>query len=130
MKIASVSFAGKKEIHNYAKKAQPLTNEEKTLVKTACEFHDLEVDKTSDGDFLNDPNKARKVTAEYLDALDKVGASKLAYLIAVDTINAPVIKNDVLPFTKYAIIEAALDIASKSKEVTKKDLIKNFDVLH
>lgn len=130
MTIAQVSFAGKREICNYAKNAQPLTTEEKKLAKAACKFHDIEIDRTSDGDYLSNPDEAKKVAEDYMDALNKAGASKFSYMVAVDTLNAPVFKTDVSPLSKHSIVKAATKIALDSDDVTKKDIIQNINVLH
>lgn len=126
MQISPVSFCGQKEILGYAKKAGELTNAEKNLVKTACDFHDLDIDQTSDGDFLENPAKAREVSDRYYKALNAVGASKLAYMIAVDTLSAPVIKANVSPLQKFQITQRAFEIAVDTEQVTKNDLVRDF----
>ena len=126
MQISPVSFCGKKEILGYAQKAGELNKDEQKLVKTACAFHDLDIDQTSDGDFLENPAKAREVSENYYKALNAVGASKLAYMIAVDTLSAPVIKANVSPLQKWEITQKAFDIALDTPEVTKKDLVRDF----
>lgn len=126
MQIASVSFCGKKEVQGYAaKNAKQLTPEEKNLVNAACAFHDLEVESTSDGDYLDNPKKAKEVSDKYLDALHNVGASKMAYLIAVDTLTAPVINYRVSPIAKETLVKEALNIAAKADDVDKHDIIKD-----
>ncbi len=130
MRIASISFCGKKEILGYAsnheaKNNRPLTAAEKNLVNTACEFHDLEVESTSDGDWLASPHEAQDVSKRYLDALHNVGASKMAYLTAVDTLMAPVISYRVSPIFKEQLVSEALEIAKKADDVTKFDVIKD-----
>ena len=126
MQISPVSFCGKKEITSFEKEAgRKLTSAEKLLAKTACEFHDLEVETTGDGDYLENPAKAREVSARYLDALHNVGASKFAYMVAVDTLTAPVISYRVSPIYKEDLVEEALQIAKRADDVDKFDVIKD-----
>ncbi|MBE7705005.1 MAG: hypothetical protein E7Z90_04235 [Cyanobacteria bacterium SIG29] len=125
MQIAPVSFAGKKEIQSIARNAGQLNTAQKELVKNACAFHDLEVDITSDGEFLADPKQAEVTSSKLMDSLDKAGASKFSYLIAVDALNAPVVRENVSPISRSDITAKALEIAEKSDEVTKKDVISN-----
>lgn len=125
MQIAPVSFAGKKEIQTIAKNAGKLNTAQKELVKNACAYHDLEVDITGDGEFLANPELAKKVSDKLMDSLDKAGNSKFSYLIAVDVLNAPVMKENVSPVSRSEVTAKALDIAEKSDEVSKKDIISN-----
>ena len=87
MQIAPVSFAGKKEIQNLVKERKDITWEEKSLANIACGFHDLEVDRTGDGDYLQHPKEAETTSKAVLDFLHRAGASKFSYLIAVDLLN-------------------------------------------
>ena len=80
MQIAPVSFAGKKEIQTIAKNAGKLNTAEKQLVDNAIKFHELEIDTTSDGDYLANPIEARNTSAALMNSLNKAGASKLSYL--------------------------------------------------
>lgn len=125
MQVTPVSFAGKKEIQSIARNAGQLNTAEKELVKNACAFHDLGVDITSDGEFLADPKQAQITSSKLMDSLDKAGASKFSYLIAVDALSAPVVKENVSPISRNDITAKALEIADKSDEVTKKDIISN-----
>ena len=125
MQIAPVSFAGKKEIQSIARNAGKLNTAQKELVKNACAYHDLEVDITGDGEFLANPKLAQETSERLMDSLDKAGNSKFSYLIAVDVLSAPVMKENVSPVSRSTITKKALDIAEKSDEVTKKDIISN-----
>ena len=125
MQIAPVSFAGKKEIQSIAKGAGKLNTAQKELVKNACDYHDLEVDRTGDGDYLAHPERARETSERLMDSLNKVGASKFSYLIAVDVLDAPVMKANISPVSRSEVTTKALDIAEKADDVTKKDIISN-----
>lgn len=125
MQIAPVSFAGKKEIQSIARNEGKLNTAQKELVKNACAFHDLEVDITGDGEFLADPRLAQETSNKLMDSLEKAGASKFSYLIAVDVLSAPVIRENVSPISRSDITTKALDIAGKADDVTKNDVIAN-----
>lgn len=125
MQIAPVSFAGKKEIQAIAKNAGKLNVAQKELVNNAIKFHELEIDRTSDGDYLAEPIEARNTSAALMDSLNKAGASKLSYLIAVDVLDAPVMRANISPVSRSEVTTKALDIAEKSDEVSKKDIISN-----
>ncbi len=125
MQIAPVSFAGKKEIQSIAKKEGKLNTAQKELVRNACNYHDLEVDRTGDGDYLADPNLAKETSDKLMESLEKVGASRFAYLIAVDVLDAPVMLANISPVSRSEVTEKALDIAEKADDVTKKDIISN-----
>lgn len=125
MQIAPVSFAGKKEIMSIAKNEGKLNSNQKALVNNAIKFHELEIDRTSDGDYLSDPIEARSTSAALMDSLNKAGESKFSYLIAVDLLDAPVMKANISPVSRDQVTAKALDIAEKSDEVTKKDIISN-----
>ena len=125
MQIAPVSFAGKKEIQSIAKNAGKLNVAQKELVNNAIKFHELEIDRTSDGDYLAEPIEARNTSAALMDSLNKAGASKFSYLIAVDILDAPIMQANISPVSRSEVTTKALDIAEKSDEVTKKDIISN-----
>ncbi len=125
MQIAPVSFAGKKEIQSIARNEGKLNTAQKELVKNACAYHDLEVDITGDGEFLANPTLAKKVSDSLMDALDKAGNSKFSYLIAVDVLNAPVMRENVSPVSRSEVTTKALEIAEKADDVTKNDIIAN-----
>lgn len=129
MSIAPVSFCGKAEILGYANSAKKLSENEKDLVKAACDFHDLEVDSTSDGVYVANTDKAESVTERYLESLDKAGASKLSYMIALDTLKAPILGATFAPISRNNLVKKSLDIAVKADDVTKKDITSNFALL-
>lgn len=129
MQIAPVSFAGKKEIMSIAKDAGKLNPAQKALVDNAIKFHELEIDRTGDGDYLAEPEKARATSAALIDSLHNAGASKFAYLIAVDSLSAPVVRAGISPVSRGEIVAEALDIAGKADDVSKKDIISNVSSL-
>lgn len=125
MQIAPVSFAGKKEIQNLVKERKDITWEEKSLANIACGFHDLEIDRTGDGDYLQHPKEAETTSKAVLDFLHRAGASKFSYLIAVDLLDAPVVKAGISPLGKETIVKEALEIGGKAPDVSKEDIIVN-----
>ena len=133
MQIAPVSFAGKKEIQKFVKDAGKLTWEEKSLANIAIGFHELEIDRTSDGDYLQNPKEAETTSKAVVDFLHKAGASKFSYLIAVDLLNAPIVQAGISPVSKRELVDEALKIAGKADDVSKKDIIDNvpkFNIWH
>ena len=125
MQIAPVSFAGKKEIQKLVKEKKDITWAEKSLANVACGFHDLEIDRTSDGDYLQHPKEAESTSKAVVDFLHKAGASKFSYLIAVDLLDAPVVQAGISPLRKETIVKEALEITGKADDVSKKDIISN-----
>ena len=133
MQIAPVSFAGTKEIQKLVKEKKNITWAEQSLANIACDFHNLEIDRTSDGDYLDNPQKAEAASKSVLDFLHKAGASKFSYLIAVDLLKAPIVQAGISPLRKENIVKEALDIAGKAADVSKEDIISNvpkFNIWH
>ena len=127
MNITPISFAGKKEINAYAEQFAPLAKEEQVIKEMAENFYDIEVDRTSDGDYITGSDQAYRQL--FLDTLKSQALYKstFAYNIALDAAKAPA--NDAVCRGGDDFREAARDIAKHNPEITKERVLLDFDKL-
>ena len=128
MRITPVSFCGKREIQGFAEQYGPLTTEEKRVQNLANRVHDIEVDRTSDGDFCTE--RDAQMTREYVEALKvfTIKPSAFAYHTAIDTLSAPGF--DAMGYLKSSVANTAKQIAEVTPEITKTDILNDWNKLN
>lgn len=125
MRVAPVSFHGRKEISERANNSN-LRNDERRVAELAMRVHDIEVCDSSDGYYCSD--KDFRIANQYVEALRALTMpSTFGFHAAIDTLNAEVFKAE--KGLKEDIREIAVDIAKNSPGVGKYDIIKNWDIL-
>ncbi len=127
MQITPVNFCGKAEIRGFAREFGPLSKDEEKLKKLAYRYQDIEVDRTSDGDYVSSSD--REIYHKAVDAL-KIFAttpSLFAYRTAIDLVTAPA--NDAIIYAENGFKSAALAIAQNDPNVTKEMILDDFNKL-
>ena len=124
---APVSFSGKVDIYNYANQYGPLTAKEREVGHLASKYYDVQVDRTSDGDFVGEKDK--ELQHKLNEALKAFATtpSVFAYKTAVELIDAPA--NDAIVYAQNNFKKAAFEIAKNDPEVTKEMILEDFDKL-
>ena len=127
MQITPVSFRGKADIRGFANQYCPLTKKEEKLEQLALRYHDIEVDRTSDGDYVSSLDK--EIYRETVEALKTFATtpSLFAYRTALDLTTAPA--NSAIVYAENGFKKAALAIAENDTRITKEMILEDFDRL-
>ena len=127
MQITPVSFCGKADIRGFANQYGPLTRDEEKLKQLALRYHDIEVDRTSDGDYVSSLDK--EIYREAVQALKTFATtpSLFAYRTAIDLASADA--NGAIVYAEDGFKKAALAIAENDPRITKEMILEDFDRL-
>ena len=126
MKISPISYTGRKEIANYAKKYAPLTKDEEKLKAHADSFADIDIFYLAKGPTCSYADK--RIGEDLIYALQpfRYQPSSFAYKVAIDAIDS---EASSVAIDKKELKETAREIAASAPDITKEDIYKDWDKL-